>query len=400
MGSRVTPSPVRVRAGVSLFFFTNGAMMAGILPRYPEVKAAFELSNTAFGFMVAVGPFASILASALPAPLIRRFGAQRVSLAGTIAMAVAMSLAGFAPHCLVFAFALAMAGFFDAIVDAAQNVHGVRVEDTYGKTIINSLHALWSLGAASGGLIGAFAASRHIPLSIHLTGVAITLVGLATLATRMGRVPDGGRSTLHDHKKLPAKLPKGAWTMILPLVFLAVSGVLIEDVASNWAALYLVQVIGVPPGVGGLGYAVMLVSQFVGRILGDPATDEWGHVVVIRTGGAIIAVGGLLAVAVLSLPAALIGYALAGYGCATVVPAVYAAAGRLPDFPEGAGVTLVSWLMRAGFLMTSPIIGVVADLTSLRVGLCLIVVSGVAVFYLAKAVRPPSRDPAFPYARA
>lgn len=118
--------PVRARAGISLFFFTNGAMMAGILPRYPEIKAAFELSNTAFGFMVAAGPLASVAASSLPAPLIRRFGAQRVALAWTCAMAAAMVLAGFAPHVGVFALALGLAGFSDAIVDAGQNVHGVR----------------------------------------------------------------------------------------------------------------------------------------------------------------------------------------------------------------------------------------------------------------------------------
>ena len=30
----------RARAGISLFFFTNGAIFAGILPRFPEVKSA------------------------------------------------------------------------------------------------------------------------------------------------------------------------------------------------------------------------------------------------------------------------------------------------------------------------------------------------------------------------
>lgn len=389
----VSLNPVRARAGISLFFFTNGAMMAGILPRYPEVKAAFELSNTAFGFMVAIGPLASMLASALPAPLIRRFGAQQTSLIWTGSMAVAMSLAGFAPHFLVFAFALAMAGFSDAIVDAAQNVHGVRVEDAYGKTIINSLHALWSLGATTGGVVGAFAASRGIPLSVHLTGVAVALVLLAGLATWLGRLPNGGRPVVtEEHHEPPTRLPAGAWGMILPLVVLAIAGVLVEDIAANWAALYLVQVVGTTVGVAGLGYSAMLGAQFVGRLLGDPATDRWGRVVVIRIGGAMIAVGGLLVVALPSLPIVLIGYALAGYGCATVVPSAYAAAGRLPGLPEGAGITLVSWLMRVGFLATSPFIGSVADLTNLRVGLALLVVSGVAVAYLAKVVRPVDHD--------
>jgi hypothetical protein len=309
-------------------------------------------------------------------------------------MGVAMSLAGFAPHFLVFAFALAMAGFSDAIVDAAQNVHGVRVEDAYGKTIINSLHALWSLGATTGGLVGAWAASQRIPLAVHLTGVAIALVALAALATWLGRLPNGGRPTVSDEAAgAPStKLPKGAWALLLPLVFLAIAGVLTEDVAANWSALYLVQVVGVTAGVGGLGYSVMLAAQFIGRLLGDPSTDRWGRVTVARIGGAMIAVGGLLVVFFPALPTVLIGYALAGYGCATIVPAAYAAAGRLPGLPEGAGITLVSWLMRAGFLATSPIIGAVADLTSLRVGLFLLVLGGVGVLMLAKVLTPVDHE--------
>lgn len=386
--------PVRARVGISVSFFTNGALMAGLLPRYPEVKDAFELSNTAFGFMVAIGPLASMLASALPAPLIRRFGAVPTMIGWTAAMGAALTLAGSAPHFVVFAFALAAAGFSDAIVDAAQNVHGIRVEDAYRRTIINSLHALWSLGATTGGLVGAWAASQGIPLSLHLGGMSLALMLLACLAGWLGRLPNGGRPVVEASGDAPAerqprlRLPKGAFALVLPLVVLAIAGALTEDIAANWAALYLVQVVGVTAGVGGLGYAVILASQFIGRLLGDPATDRWGRVAVIRVGGVMIALGGLLVVFVPVLPAVMIGYALAGYGCATVVPAAYAAAGRLPGLPEGAGITYVSWLMRVGFLATSPIIGSVADLTNLRVGLFLLVLAGVAVLWLASVLRP------------
>ncbi len=382
--------PVRARSGISLFFFTNGAMLAGILPRYPEIKATFALSNTAFGFMVAVGPLASIAASSLPAPLIRRFGAQAVALVWTCAMAAAVMLAGFAPHFGVFAIALAIVGFSDAIVDAGQNVHGIRIEDAYGKTIINSLHALWSLGAATGGLIGVWAASQHIPLPVHLTGVAIGLVALAGVATALGRLPGGRRPVVATASEVtpPTRLPRGAWGMILPLVVLCIAGVIIEDVAANWGALYLVQVVGATAAVGGVGYTVMIGAQFVGRLLGDPATDRWGNVAVIRMGGAMIAVGGVLVVALPATPIVMVGYALCGYGCATVVPTAYAAAGRLPGLPVGAGITYVSWLTRIGFVATSPFIGSLADLTSLRVSLGLLVVVGAAIIYLARVVRP------------
>ena len=389
-------TPKRARTGISLFFFTNGIMLAGLLPRYPEIKAAFDLSNTAFGFMVAISPFAAMLASALPAPLIRRFGAQAVSMGGTIVIALAVSIAGFAPAFAVFAVALALAGFTDSIVDAAQNVHGVRVEDAYGKTIINSLHALWSLGATVGGLIGALAAAAHIPLGIHLSSVAAITIGIAALATWLGRLPNGGKVELpDDHPTPPTKLPKGAWAAIIPLAVLAIAGALVEDIGFNWSAVYLVQTVGVTAGVAGFGYTVMLGAQFVGRVLGDPATDRWGRVTVMRAGGVMIAVGGLLIVGVPSLATVMIGYALAGFGCATVIPAAYAAAGRLPGLPEGAGITLVSWLLRAGFLLCSPIIGTVSDLTNLRVSLVLLILAGLAILYLAPVVRGrKQREPA------
>ena len=381
-------NPVRARAGISLFFFTNGLMMAGLLPRYPEIKASFDLSNTAFGLMVAISPLAAMLASALPAPLIRRFGAQAVSLGGTVVMALAVSLAGFAPVFTVFAIAIAIAGFTDSIVDAAQNVHGVAVEDAYRRTIINSLHALWSLGATLGGLIGAFAAAAHVPLGIHLSGVAAFTVLLAAVATWLGRLPAGTSAHLPDDQPAPpTKLPPGAWAAIVPLAVLAIAGALVEDIGFNWSAVSLVQTVGATAGVAGFGYTIMLAAQFVGRVLGDPATDRWGRVNVIRAGGILIAVGGVLVVAAPGLAAVMLGYALAGFGCATIIPAAYAAAGRLPGLPEGTGITLVSWLLRVGFLACSPIVGAVSDLTSLQVSLTLLILAGVAVIALAPVVR-------------
>lgn len=56
---------------------------------------------------------------------------------------------------------------------------------------------------------------------------------------------------------------------------------------------------------------------------------------------------------------------------------------------EGAGVTIVSWLMRVGFLITSPIIGGITDLVDLRWGLALLVVVGVATVLLSGALRTP-----------
>ncbi|MCM3556553.1 hypothetical protein M3697_15815 [Janibacter melonis] len=75
------------------------------------------------------------------------------------------------------------------------------------------------------------------------------------------------------------------------------------------------------------------------------------------------------------------------FGSATLVPAAFAAAGRVPGLPEGTGIAVLGWLMRIGFLVTSPAIGSVADLTSLRAGLLVPVVAGLVAAAVAHGQR-------------
>lgn len=76
----------------------------------------------------------AICAAAAAAPLIRRCGATRVTWVGSAALATMMAVAGGSPTVWVFAAALFVAGVVDAIVDAAQNVAGIAVERSYGRS--------------------------------------------------------------------------------------------------------------------------------------------------------------------------------------------------------------------------------------------------------------------------
>ncbi len=70
------------------------------------------------------------------------------------------------------------------------------------------------------------------------------------------------------------------------------------------------------------------------------------------------------------------------------------AADRLPGLRHGSGLTVVTWLMRIGSISSAPVVGLVADATSLRVGLLVMPAAGVAVMLLAVALSPrrlPSR---------
>ena len=92
----------RARIAVSLLFLTNGAIFSNLLPRLPEIKDTFELSNAMYGFALIAFPIGGVVAGPLPAPILRRFGTARVAVVGTVLLATAVFVAGSVPLVAVF----------------------------------------------------------------------------------------------------------------------------------------------------------------------------------------------------------------------------------------------------------------------------------------------------------
>lgn len=370
--------------GTALLFASNGALFASLLPWYPSLMRTWGLSESAFGFIVACFAFGSIVSSAAPAPIVRRFGPLRTVAVGTVVMAAVLSVGGFVlGGGLALAALLLFLGFVDPIVDVAQNVVAVRVQDEAGFSIMSSVHASWSLGAAAGGA-AATTAVGHVSMSWYLVGAALVATALAWLGcTLVSEVPAAEENTeTHSQPGLHV-----AW-LVLPIVVVAISGTAVEEIANSWAALMAADLTHVPVSEAGGALTVMLAAQCVGRFLGDPMINRWGRTHVAQFGGVLIATGAILAMLSHSAPILFLGLGAAGFGCATIVPSAFTAASRLPGLSEGAGLTMVSWLMRIGFLATSPIIGLVASSTSLRVALGILVLGGVTIITLAGRLDP------------
>lgn len=282
-------------------------------------------------------------------------------------------------------------------MDVSQNVAGVRVESRGRRSILSSMHAFWSLGAVAGGAAGTAAASAGWDIRAHLAAVAASVIGLVALAVLLtGPVPEvpAAADGPGGVEKRPGPGFGRIMLVTLPVALLATSGTMVEDIANNWAGLSSVELAGVAVGDAGVAFTVVLAAQMVGRFTGDRFIDRFGRVAVARAGGVLIALGGLAVVAASGPGLLYAGYALAGFGCATLVPSAFAAAARLPGVSEGAGVTAVSWLMRIGFLATSPVLGALSAVTSLRRALLLLVAAGVVVAVLAPALRSgPARAP-------
>ncbi|MFD6904515.1 MFS transporter [Streptomyces sp. NPDC060077] len=388
----------RARVAVAVLFLTNGALFANLLPRYPQIKDDLGIGNAAYGLAVAAFPAGAIVAGLAAGVLVRRLGSARLAVLGTLLTGAGVLAAGLAGSVAVFAAALFLAGAMDAITDVAQNAHGLRVQRRYGRSIINSFHAIWSIGAVTGGAMAAGAVALDLPRGRHLliSGVVFGVAACVALRhclpgpdTEPAAVEEGDGTDPGPRR--PGKegaRPRRTAYVLAALVLIATAGTLVEDAGNSWAALYLSTSLDASATLAASGFIALVGAQFIGRLIGDRLVDRFGQRQVARAGGFVVAAGMGLALAVPTVPGTVLGFAAAGFGVATLVPAAMHEADELPGLKPGSGLTIVSWLMRLGFLCSPPVVGLVADASSLRVGLLVVPLAGLLVVLLAPVLRP------------
>lgn len=377
----------RARGAVMALFAVNGATYNSLVPRFPALRDGLGLSNAELGVAIAAFPGAALVVGVLAGPLIARFGSGRVAASVSLLGALLLPLVAVAPGWWALAAALFVLGVTDAWTDAAMNAQGLVVQGRYGRSIINGLHATWSVAAVGAGLLGAAAAGLGVPIGWHLTAVAVVLVVTSAVAW-VFTVPDpedhaevaggGVRSVLRSR---PAVLG------LLAIAGLMVCSGAVEDSSASWGAVYLRDDLGAGAFVAGLPFVAFQICMTAGRIGGDRVVDRYGAVRVARLGALVAAVALGVALLVAHPVAAVVGWAVAGLGVAVLFPLAFAAAGAVPGVRPGDGIAVVGFLARLGFLVMPPVIGAIADASTVGTGLLLVPAAALGAAVLARSLR-------------
>lgn len=411
--ARPTLEDRRARWAVSLIFFLNGMSFCAILPRYPELVDSLGLTKTAFGLAVGLGPLGGLVAGLGAAAIMRRLGSGPAAVLFQVIASTTHLLVYTAQSWLWLAVALLAAMAADAITDISMNAHGMRVERRYRRSILNSYHGWWSLGAVSGGMVGAACAQLGVPLWAQGSAGLVLFGALALLALRFmlpgadtserdalaaeaaaadrvphaGATPASGADAPVPTLGAPArartwKLAPRALALLVALGMVLVFAGATEDAGSTWGALFMHSTFTVTPFVAGMAFVALQGAQTIGRFTGDAVVDRLGDRVTARIGAVLSAAGMSLALLVPHPVTAMIGFACAGWGIATLFPAAFRAADDMPGVTPGLGITLVGWLARIGFFAAPPIVGALADALTLRRALWLmpIYALGILVF--------------------
>ncbi|ODQ85685.1 MFS transporter [Dietzia alimentaria] len=393
-------------AATALLFAANGAIFGAIVPRLPDLKNALDLGPAGFGLAMACYPAGALVGGLLTPALMRRHSDGAVAVAAMVVASGIAALVGFSPVVAVFAGLLLLFGLTDAITDVAMNAHGIRVQSRHGRSLINRFHAVWSLGGGASGRPGdrwPRAPGTPVVGQMIVAGVVCALAALAALPLRLGppvAEDDSGRdldtmppsaASSPAERRVSRRVPVGrALLLLLALGVLAGCATLVEDFAQTWSALYLREVAAAGAGLAGLGFVAVQGTQLVGRVTGDRLVEGFGAAHVGRMGGACVVLGSgaaLVASSLLDGPALLMvllaGFALAGWGIATVIPGAMVAADSVPGLAPGAGLAVLNWVLRLGFLASPPLVGLIAEHVGMRWTVVPMLVGGVLIAALA-----------------
>jgi hypothetical protein len=307
----------------------------------------------------------------------------RAAVAGLM---VAILLPALARSVPALAGALFIVGAANSTLDLVMNAQGVSVERHLGRPVLSSMHAAFSFGGFAGAGLGAVAAALDVAPLPHLA-FAAALFGIPGLiAIRSLLVHDEDADACAPSlglRRVPARLALLGGICCVCLVA--------EGGASDWSAKLVRDDLGGSAALGAVTYAVFSVAMAAGRLMADRLWARWGAVGLLRRSGALAAVGFAAGLGLGNVPAALAGFAALGLGLAGVVPTLFRAGADQPGVSTGPALAAVSSLGYIGFLAGPPLIGGVAQLTSLRLACGLLALAGLMVMGLAASAAPPRR---------
>lgn len=373
------PVPRSARFAVALLFFLNGATLATWATRIPFVQARLALRPAELGVALLGTAVGALVAMNLSGYLSARFGSRSVTIIASLCLSLMLVLLAFATTLPLLITILVLFGASNGSMDVAMNTQGVAVERQYGRPILNSFHACFSLGGLVGSLIGALVASHNLALFPQFLGIALFCI-ILTLSVARFLLP---AETEAQGTTVAFARPTRA-ILILGLVAFCV--VLGEGAMADWSAIYLNGTLRTGAGLAAIGYAAFSVVMALGRGVGDQLTALLGSRTLMQLGGLLAAIGLTLALVVLWLPIALLGFGLVGAGFSVVFPLTLSAAGRTSKQAAGTAIAAVATCGYAGFLVGPPVIGFVADALSLRIALGFVVLLSLCAAICARAV--------------
>jgi MFS family permease len=386
-------APVLRRSRVAVFgyFFILGVAFVTWSARLPAIKEALHLSDGRLGLALFAVPAGSVVTLAASGRITDKFGSIKVMRIGGVLCPAALVPIGLAGDLVTLMAALAWFGAAAGLLDVSMNACGARLELAYGRPILSSLHAGYSIAGLAGAGIGGLTAALGVSPLPTFAATAGVLIAAGLFAGPRVVIPPPARLVGADDGT-PLRSAGQIAAVIWVLGLLALCGQLGEGSAGDWSAVYLHVNLGTSAGLAAAGLAAFSVSMAAGRVVGDRLAARFGSVALVRGSGLVAGLGLAGGLLIGSPAAAVAGFALLGAGLAGIFPQIVSSAARLDPEHAGRNIGRIAAVAYSGLLSGPVVIGAAASGVGLRDALLIPAALALVVAAAAGVLNPRSRN--------
>ena len=366
-----------------VLFFLAGMVYASWGIHVPTVRDKFHLDAAWLSVALFSLTGGSIATMVVNGAWIARVGTRCACLTGGLVMAACTALILVVPSYWLLLPVLAAFGAGMATLDVAINAEASAVEAALGRPIMSSLHGMFSIGGMAGAAGGGALLSAGMAPALHLVLAALagTIMLVAACPSVLPYVAH------HDHPQAEhSRVSRWRSPALWALGVVALIALVAEGAMYDWATVYMRDVEGTTPAFASAGYAAFSGAMAVGRFAGDAVRARFGAVQLVLV-SASVATAGMVGALVLPFSVtALAGFALMGIGLANMMPVLFAAAMRVKGIHSAEGLAHVAGVAYVGLLVGPVVIGGVAQVTNLSIGLAVVALCAALVALIGPKV--------------
>ncbi|MEV6942219.1 MFS transporter [Streptomyces sp. NPDC051172] len=377
----------RGRASLAFSFLAQGATFALLVTRIPAIQDRYGVSDALLPAFLAAVPILAGVGSVTTEQLVKRIRPGLLLRCLQPVVLLALLGVGSGEHLAELGIALGAFGLAVGGLDASMNMLGVSLQRAYGRSIMLSFHAAFSLGGIVGASLAWVGAHWHLALWVSYLPVVAVLLP-ATLVGSRWYVDSGASVDVSEDGEGQAQGQSVVFKLLLPLCLVMTFAYIGDSTVSNWSAKYLKDVLGSSEQLSTVPYNVYMVTTLLGRSLGDLGVRRFGAVAVVRLGALVAALGFAVVALAQGAWVGMLGFTLLGLGLCVLVPQTFAAAGRLFPHASDAAVARLNVFNYVGFLIGSPLVGALGDAWSYREAMAVPMVLVLVTVVYARSFAP------------
>lgn len=393
-------SKEKVRYAVLSLFLAQGLCFASWASRLTDIKSSFDFQDLLrFGLLITLQPIGKFLAIPIVGFLLQKIGSKStvgVSLGGFI---ISLFFIGLTHNIYFLGTFFMLFGVFWNMTDISLNTQAIEVERMYGKTIIATFHAGWSIAACVGALIGFLMINLNISPKVHFSIITLLCLAILLYSSRFLLV-NLQNKTAEETPNTKIEKTKITWktifseSILLQLGFVWLFALIIENTMFDWSNIYFENTIQAPKTMQ-IGFLVFMVMMTIGRLLANYAYTIWTKATVLKVAGTLIFLGFFTSSMLIGHAASIemkvvinsLGFMMIGLGISCIVPTIYSIVGdKVKRIPVGTALTIMSGISFVGPLVTNILVGYISKTWDLQwayltvgiFGLCIIAIVSIS----------------------